>query len=62
MNSSRPYRDGVQARRGDGEAPAANSEDASSDDASQDPQAHEQPPVVGNGVPIKAKPESGLSA
>ena len=61
MNILKTLRDGVHARRDDGDAPRASSEHAPSERAGQDPHAHEQPLVVGNGLPVKAKSDSGLT-
>lgn len=53
MNILKTLRDGVHATNRDGDAPPAGSRDAKSDHASKDPQAHEQPPLVGNGPPTE---------
>ena len=62
MNILKTLRNGVHATDRNGDSPPASSRDAKSQDVSRDAQAHEQPLVVGNGLPIKTKAESGLSA
>ena len=61
MNILKTLRDGLHAKRGDGDAPAGNSGHADSEHTSPGPGAPDQPLVVGNGLPVKAKRESGLT-
>jgi hypothetical protein len=60
MNILKTLRDGVHAGGGNGHSPAENPPDAIPPDATRHPDDREQPPVVGNGLPIKVKPESGI--